>query len=265
MSLSGARILVVGASSGIGRAYATTAAAEGAHVAVAARRADLLTALADEIGGVAVPLDIADGASVEAGVAQAVSALGGLDVLLIAAGISPLAILDETDAELWQKVYAVNVIGPNLVLRAAIPHLGDDGVALVISSDGVGEPRAGLGVYTSSKAALNETLDVWRLEHPELRLVRLSVGPTMPTDIGREMEPGLAARLFPDWIARGQLPASFMTPDDVAAAIVSVSGAARGSSAIPHTLVLKPHQRVLQGEGAAEEMVAYVEETSTVS
>ncbi len=90
-TLSGKRLLVIGASSGIGQAVGEAAAAAGADVALAARRLDALQATVERCGrGHAVRIDVRDPDTIEAGVAEAVERLGGLDHVVYSAGMSPL-------------------------------------------------------------------------------------------------------------------------------------------------------------------------------
>jgi NAD(P)-dependent dehydrogenase (short-subunit alcohol dehydrogenase family) len=242
--LAGARVLVVGASSGIGRAVALRAAAAGARVAVAARRVDLLAELADAVGGAAYPLDVADPDAIARVVPAAATALGGLDVLFVSSAVMPVARVEQTDAALWSRTFAVNATGPALLLRAALPLLAAGGVVMLASSDGVGRPRAGLAAYSASKAALEEILTAWREEHPDLPVVRLVVGPTEGTDILQEADPQALAELVGTWARRGQLPESASSADDVAATAVAVIEAVRRSPTVfPEVVRLAPRRR----------------------
>ena len=94
---AGLRLLVVGASSGIGHAVAVSAAERGAKVAVAARRMDLLTQLADAIGGTAFELDVEDPAAITGVVGAASAALGGLDAVVFTSTVVPFAHIEDTD------------------------------------------------------------------------------------------------------------------------------------------------------------------------
>lgn len=175
---AGLRLLVVGASSGIGHAVAQCAADLGAKVAVAARRTDLLTALAESVGGVAFELDVEDTVAINEVVGRAAEALGGLDAVVFTSTVVPFAHIEDTDVTTWVHAFAVNAVGANNVLRASLPHLSDNGVVLIASSHDVGRPRAGVAAYSASKAALDEILHSWRSEHPELSIVRVGIGPT---------------------------------------------------------------------------------------
>ena len=205
------RVVVVGASSGIGRATATTLARSGADVVFSARRADALADAVAAVGrGHAVAADVTRAGDAERLVSEAVGLLGGIDLVVYATGVSPLArIADVTDAE-WQRVLETNLIGFNRVARAALPHLADGAQVAAISSDSVGTPRPGLAHYAVSKAALDETLRAWRVEHPRVRWSKVAVGPTVPTEFGAAFDPDLTMAMFVEWSRLGMVHASMM-------------------------------------------------------
>lgn len=238
---TGLRLLVVGASSGIGHAVATNAAGRGASVAVAARRIDLLTSLADEVGGQAFELDVADPAGITAAVDAAAAALGGMDAVVITSTVAPLAHIEDTDAATWVHAFGVNALGANNVLRAALPHLSEDGVVLIASSHDVGRPRAGVAAYNASKAALDEIMHSWRNEHPDLSLLRVGICPTDGTEILRGADRDLLAQLFESWVEHGQLPARMAALNDVANTLLSlVITAHENPSVVPEFVQLAP-------------------------
>jgi NAD(P)-dependent dehydrogenase (short-subunit alcohol dehydrogenase family) len=160
VSLTGRRILVTGASSGLGAHTVRLLATRGAHVAAAARRLDRVEALADELrgsGSRVVPLgaDVTDEASVGAMVAAAVGALGGIDVLVnnaggeIQGGLEQLALAD------LEGMFRTNVSSVFLVTRAALPALRESRGAVVnLGSTVVGRPPHGRFGYVASKAAV---------------------------------------------------------------------------------------------------------------
>ena len=127
-TLNGTVALVTGASSGIGEATARALAAEGAAVAVAARRRDRLEALAGEIegaGGRALVLE-ADVTAREAAVEtveRTVAELGRLDVVINNAGVMLLGPIEDAPVEEWERMVALNLNGLLYVAHAALPHL----------------------------------------------------------------------------------------------------------------------------------------------
>jgi NADP-dependent 3-hydroxy acid dehydrogenase YdfG len=241
---AGLRILVVGASSGIGHAVATSASERGARVAVAARRMDLLTKLADAIGGFAFELDVEDQKAINRVVDEAASALGGLDAVVFTSTVVPFAYIEDTEVVTWLHAFAVNTIGANNVLRAALPHLSENGVAVITSSRDVGRPRAGVAAYDASKAALDEILHSWRSEHPDLSVIRVGMGPTQDTEILRGADVDLLQELFKQWVEHGQLPAQMSELKDVANTLVSlVTAAYANPSVVPEVVQLAPRIR----------------------
>ena len=248
---AGLRLLVVGASSGIGHAVALRAAERGATVAVAARRMSVLAELGATIGGSAFELDVEDSRSIKPVVDAAAEALGGLDAVVFTSTVVPFAHIEDTDVATWIHAFGVNTIGANNVLRAALPHLSDDGVVLVASSNDVGRPRAGVAAYDASKAALDEILRSWRSEHPELSIVRVGMGPTEDTEILRGADRDLLAQLFESWVEHGQLPARMSALRDVADTLVSlVTMAHANPTVVPEVVALAPRIRKADREAA---------------
>ncbi|MDT5337792.1 MAG: hypothetical protein QOD90_3297 [Mycobacterium sp.] len=237
----GLRLLVVGASSGIGHAVAISAGERGAKVAVAARRMDLLTKLADDIGGSAFELDVEDTGAIKRVVDAAATALGGLDAVVFTSTVVPFAHIEDTDVATWVHAFSVNTLGANNVLRAALAHLSENGVVLVASSNDVGRPRAGVAAYDASKAALDEILRSWRSEHPELSIIRVGMGPTQDTEILRGADRDLLGQLFQSWVEHGQLPAQMSALSDVANTLVSLITVSRENpTVVPEVVQLAP-------------------------
>ncbi|HEY0238407.1 MAG TPA: glucose 1-dehydrogenase [Friedmanniella sp.] len=152
--------LVTGAAGGIGAAIAVAMAAEGARVVVADVKDGTETVTAIEAAGgqaTAVACDVADPDQVEAAVAATVVAYGGLDVLVNDAGISGgSSLAHELDVETWLRTVAVNLTGPFLCVRAAMPHLlasGRGRVVNIASTYGVvGAPLA--AAYCATKGGV---------------------------------------------------------------------------------------------------------------
>ncbi|CQD09086.1 clavaldehyde dehydrogenase [Mycobacterium lentiflavum] len=241
LRLDAARVLVVGASSGIGQAVARCAAERGAFVAVAARRITMLEALAAEIGGTAHELDVTSPSSIAKAVAEAAEALGGIDILVVSCGVFPLARVEHVDAATWTEAFATNTIGPALVMSAAAPHLSTDAVILVASSDKVGRPPAGTAAHGASKAALDEILRSWRCEHPDLRVIRLAIGPTAGTEIMRGSDQELVAELVESWTRDGRMPEKMADVADVADMVVNLAAVGRAAdTVVPESVQFRP-------------------------
>jgi NAD(P)-dependent dehydrogenase (short-subunit alcohol dehydrogenase family) len=227
-TLEGRRILVIGASSGIGRAFSIEAVKQGAQVALSARRKEKLDEVVAEAGGGhAVPGDISDAADCERLVDDAAAALGGpIDLVLISAGSAPMRMFKDTSPEDWKHVLDLNVVGVHQVIRAALPHLAPAAIVAALSSEGVSQPRTALGAYVVSKVALERSLGAWRTEHPDVRFSCVAVGATVPTGFGDAFDMELLAFALEDWAKRGLAQAEFMVTDEVAAFLADMYGMA---------------------------------------
>lgn len=172
--LEGTTALVTGASSGIGEATARALAREGAAVALAARRADRLEALAAEItsaGGRALVLetDVTVETQARHAVEETARALGRLDVVINNAGVMLLGPIEGALVEEWERMVQLNVLGLLYVAHAALPHLlraaaeGPRRVADLVNVSSVAGrvARSGSGVYNLTKhgvGAFSESL-----------------------------------------------------------------------------------------------------------
>lgn len=158
---TGKSIIVTGAGSGIGRAAAISFAAEGGQVVVADLNGDSAAAVAGEITGaggtaMAVTVDTADKASVDAMTAAAVDAYGKLDVLYANAGVFDHFLpFGEIEEALFDKVMAVNVKGYFFCCQAAFPELAktQGNIVMTASIAGLGANGGG-AAYTASKFAV---------------------------------------------------------------------------------------------------------------
>lgn len=122
--LDGTTVIVTGASSGIGEATARALAAEGATVALLARRRERLEALATELPKASVhPVDVTDDDALHAAVAAVVEQHGGLDVLVNNAGFGSWGPAAESDVADWRTMIDVNLTGVLSTTHAALPHL----------------------------------------------------------------------------------------------------------------------------------------------
>jgi NAD(P)-dependent dehydrogenase (short-subunit alcohol dehydrogenase family) len=218
LDLSGKRILVVGASSGIGRAVAEHAAAAGAHVALAARRVHRLEETATSLRAagahaVSISCDVSSEQSAHHGVEQAAAKLGGLDAFVYAPGVSPLRLLRDATQSEWRHVLDVNLIGASLVTAAAIPHLeASGGRAVYVGSYSTRQVLPGIGLYSVSKIALDGLIAAWRMEYPKLEFTRVLLGNTAGTEFAEGWGAEGIAAITKAWIERNLFPAATMMP-----------------------------------------------------
>lgn len=134
LGLNGRRALVTAASRGLGRACAVALAAEGAAVFTAARDGEALARLEQEIGGAGHRVtDLSQASEVEALVAAAVAALGGLDILVVNAGGAPAGRLEQLEEEAWEKAFQLTTMSAVRLWRAALPHLRASGQGRIVN------------------------------------------------------------------------------------------------------------------------------------
>lgn len=179
--------LVTGASSGIGEATALALAAEGADVALAARRADRLQELATRIGelgvrALVIEADVSDRTAAAAAVERTAAELGRLDTLVNNAGVMLLGPIQDAPLEEWERMIGVNVNGLIHTAHAAVPHLlraAEDsprGVADMVNISSVAGrvARLGSGVYNLTKHGIGAFSESLRQEVTQ-RHVRVSL------------------------------------------------------------------------------------------
>jgi len=227
------RTVVVGASSGLGRCIGVGLAQRGAQVALLARRRGRLDDAAKEAGPGTVlgECDVTDEEGCRSAIARVADELGGIDALVYAPGIGPLARLADTDAATWRRVFDTNVTGAALVTAAALPHLSASaGTAVYLSSVSASltPPWPGLGAYAVSKAALDKLVEAWRIEHPDIGFTRLVVGDCAGgegdsmTGFADGWDLELALELHPVWLARNYMTGSLLDVDHLVAVVEAV-------------------------------------------
>jgi len=128
LNLAGARIVLTGASSGIGHALALRLAEQGARLVLASRNQERLAALAEAIsakGGsaIVVPTDVADPAQRTRLIEQALAELGGIDILINNAGVGAIGFFEDADEGRLRRIMEVNFFGATELTRLALPHL----------------------------------------------------------------------------------------------------------------------------------------------
>jgi 2-hydroxycyclohexanecarboxyl-CoA dehydrogenase len=148
--------LITGGASGIGAATARRLAAEGARVAIADTDVDRARAVASEIDGEAVAMDVADAGSVRAGVAAAEAATGPPDVVVNNAGTDRFAFFVNTDEALWDLVLDVNLRGTIAVTHAVLAGMQERGRGAIVNvaSEAGRVGSQGSAVYSAAKAGV---------------------------------------------------------------------------------------------------------------
>ena len=186
LGLTGKIALITGGSDGLGRATATRLATEGAKVAISARRADHLNAVADEIaeatGGevLAIPGDVTNSQDCTAMIAQTVDRFGGLDILVNNAGASAAYLLEQVSDADWQTDFDLKVMAAVRLCREAIPHMkARGGGSIVQASIGGGKaPKGGqLPTSLTRAAGLNLTKSLAQQYAPDnIRVNAICIG-----------------------------------------------------------------------------------------
>ncbi len=251
MRLEGKRLLAVGASSGIGRASALAAAAEGARVCFAARRKDALEEATREAGNgaFALPCDVRDESSCRSVVVEAVERMGGLDAVVYAPGIATFGPIEEIEGAGWRAVLETNLIGASLILNAAIASLeASRGKAVFISSIVIDDspPRAQQASYIVSKVALESLITAWQTEHHGVGFTSIAAGDTL-TEFGVGLDLEKIAPIVRQWQDHGYLYGRMMEASSVAAQVVH---ALASSETIRRIAITPSYRRVEKREKA---------------
>jgi NAD(P)-dependent dehydrogenase (short-subunit alcohol dehydrogenase family) len=183
MDLQNKVVIITGASGGIGAATARELARHGAIVVLAARRADELAALEDQIeqaGGraLAVTTDVAQRQSIDQLVRTTVDTFGRVDVLVNNAGIGGNTTIGDSDDELIRRVIDVNLVAPARCVQAVLPHMRQAGQGVIINIGSVAGEVATSTLYSASKFGLRGFNDALRreLRHDNINVVLISPG-----------------------------------------------------------------------------------------
>jgi NAD(P)-dependent dehydrogenase (short-subunit alcohol dehydrogenase family) len=210
--LAGKAVVITGASRGIGRAIAELFAAEGAAVALAARDTERLeenVRAISQAGGraLAVPVDVADEASVTDLFARTADAFGSVDILVNGAGAFARAPIAEMTTATWDAVLNVNLRGTFLCCREAFRVMPPRGGVVVNFSSLSGVPKVekfpGNGAYVTSKFGVAGLSEALALEGKPLNIRVVAVSPgAVSTEMLRAAAPHLKAGMTPVQMAR---------------------------------------------------------------
>jgi NADP-dependent 3-hydroxy acid dehydrogenase YdfG len=222
--LTGKRVLVTGASRGIGAAIARAVAGESARVALLARGSTELKELAVELGAVAVPADLTDAAVATAAVESAAAQLGGLDVVVNNAGVFPLGGIRDGDPADWRTMLETNIWALLTVTRAAVPLLTAGEHPQIVNIGSVAGRRVAFGiqtVYAATKHALEAITEGLRKELSADGVRVTVIAPSLVRTGGGQVirDPGLRASMTAAQDAVG------LAPEAVADQVVHVLAA----------------------------------------
>jgi clavulanate-9-aldehyde reducatase len=223
--LEGKVAAVTGASSGIGAATAEALAAEGAAVALGARRADRLERVRERIeesGGraVVIAMDVTDEAQARGFVERAREELGGLDVLINNAGVMLLGPIAGADTSEWRRMIEVNALGLLYCTHAALPGMAEAGSGHIVNVSSVAGRQANLGsgVYNLTKWGVTGFSEALRQECARAGVRVTAVEPGfVETELqGHNEHPAVVAALEK---VQGQI-GELLEAEDIAEAIV---------------------------------------------
>jgi 3-oxoacyl-[acyl-carrier protein] reductase len=194
LGLTGARALIGGGSGGLGGAIAQALRDEGARTGLIGRPGEKLQAAAERLGGTAVPADLATPDGPRQAVEAAITAFGGLDLLVVNSGGPPPGRFDELDEATWQAAIDGTLWSAIRLLRAALPHLRDgrDPAILVILSSSAREPIPGLTTSNLIRPGLAGLIKSLVTEIVPVRINGLAPG-RLQTDRIAQIDAALAA------------------------------------------------------------------------
>jgi clavulanate-9-aldehyde reducatase len=220
--LQGRVAAVTGASSGIGEATVLALAQAGAGVALAARRADRLAAVAEQIEGpsLAVEADITDEQQAREFIQRAHDELGGLHILVNNAGVMLLGPVAGADVEEWRRMISVNLLGLLYCTHAALPLIEQSGGGDIVNLSSVSGRRAdaGAAVYNMTKFGVHAFSEALRQEalHDGIRVTTVAPGFVETELQGHNVNPLVQASIKR---SREQI-GDVLTPSDIADEIV---------------------------------------------
>ena len=222
--LDGQVALIIGAARGIGAGIAERFAEEGARVVIADNLVEAGQDTARRLNGRFIKIDVSNFEDNKIAVALAVSAYGGLDILVQNAGIYPWTLIENISPEEWDQVLAVNLKGTFLSARAALPVMKSQGSGRMVFTSSITGPRVtspGHGHYSASKAGINGFIKAAALEFSGYNITVNGIEPgNILTDGMQEHRSAAFIKMMEEGVPLGRLG----TPRDIAnAALFLVS------------------------------------------
>ncbi len=226
--LGGKVALVTGAGSGLGTATARVFSAHGARVVCADVEKENARRVAEEVGGRAVELDVAEPPSIEAAVADVLGDEGRIDILVNNAGVDFIRSATELTLEEWDRVQHVNLRAPWLLARAVFPHMLDRGSGQIVNISSTASKKGweNAAAYAASKHGLMGLTQVLHAEgrNHGVRAMAVVAG-GMRTNFFKALDPP------PD-------PATLQPPENVANTILFM--VCQPSETVIHEVVVTP-------------------------
>ena len=262
-ALEGRRVIIAGAGRGIGRAIALAFAERGARLALAARTGTEVTDVADRcaaLGAVAAPIaaDVSRWPEVQRLVSESHAQLGGIDVLVNAAGVyGPIGPTAEVDTESWARAIEVNLLGPFHLCRAVVPHMLEQrsGKVMLLAGGGATAPLPRLSAYAASKAAVVRLADTLA---EELRDYGIQVNTIAPGLVDTSLQDDVlvagdrAGDLFAKVRAARETGAGTVPPELAAELAVFLASDASGS--LTGKLISAPHDPWREWNGRVQQL-----------
>lgn len=200
MEIEGSRVLVAGATGGLGRRISRALSREGARLVLAGRDEESLDALASELDvSHTAAFDAMDTEGCAALASHAARELGGLDALVIAFGTVAFGPEADVEDSVAEHMFQVNTLAPIAMLRAAESELEQGGTVAAITAVTAEYPTAGMATYSASKAALSAWLQAMRAEYRRKHIRVLDIrAPHMDTGLAHRALAGTAPQNLPE-------------------------------------------------------------------
>lgn len=192
--LNGKDILITGGTTGIGFACARLFREQGARIAITGRSDEHLSMARDSLGEdvLTIKADVSRVDNIEAMADEVRTAFGGLDGLLVNAGVAKFAPYQEMDESTFDEIMSVNVKGAWFTIARCAPLMRHGGSVVIIASNSHQKGQIGIGAYSASKAAARSMARNFSAELVEqgVRVLALSPGPTRTPMFDRIVKPG---------------------------------------------------------------------------